>query len=206
MTGQRAEWDDDGPHIYTVGHSNQEFATFLALLKGHGIAVLVDVRSAPYSTYAPQFDKRALDAAITSAGLTYLYLGTELGGRPEGNEFYDSDGRVVYSRVETAPLFLHGIERLLKGIQTYRIALVCSEENPSGCHRRLLIAHVLTARGVQVWHIRGDGSVQHDDELGDTQAQQDSGQLPLFPGEEVHERKSIRSVLPQDRRPTSSTP
>ncbi len=99
-----ADGRDDRPSIYTIGHSNQELASFLALLTMHGVEVVVDVRSAPYSRYAPQFDKRALETAVVGAGMRYLYLGKELGGRPDGAEFYDSDGRAIYSRVEVCIL------------------------------------------------------------------------------------------------------
>lgn len=196
----------DRLRIYTIGHSNQDVAAFLALLRMHDVEVVVDVRSAPYSRYAPQFDKRALDVAVTGAGMRYLYLGKELGGRPDGDEYYDDDGRVVYSRVEPSALFLSGIERLLTGIQKYRVVIVCSEENPVGCHRHLLVGHALNRRGVQVLHIRGDGRIQYDEEIRAAGAPEESGQLSLFPVEEVRERKSIRSVLPRDRRPTSSKP
>jgi uncharacterized protein (DUF488 family) len=94
-----------------------------------------------------------------------LFLGKELGGRPESSEFYDAEGFVLYSRIAESPLFLEGIERLITGITTYRVALMCGEENPANCHRRLLVGRVLAKRGVSVRHIRGDGTVQDEDEL-----------------------------------------
>ena len=138
-----AEGRDDSPASTRSGTPIRRLSSFLALLAMHGVEVVVDVRSAPYSRYAPQFDKRALDAAVVGAGMRYLYLGKELGGRPDGAEFYDPDGRAIYSRVEVSPLFLGGIERLMTGIQRYRVAIVCSEENPAGCHRHLLVGHAL---------------------------------------------------------------
>ena len=38
--------------IFTVGHSNQSLESFLDLLGRHGIDLVVDVRSSPYSQYA----------------------------------------------------------------------------------------------------------------------------------------------------------
>ena len=78
--------------IYTIGHSNHALDTFLDLLKSHEIEVLVDIRSQPYAKYATHFSGRDLKAAVTEAGIRYLFLGNELGGRPQGDEYYDPEG------------------------------------------------------------------------------------------------------------------
>jgi uncharacterized protein (DUF488 family) len=188
----------DAP-IYSIGHSNHSMDTFLGLLRQHAIDVLADVRSAPYSKYCPQFDKQALEAAVPEASLQYLYLGRELGGRPDGAEYYDENGYVLYWRRAQASEFLDGVERLERGRQQYRIALMCSEEDPAGCHRHLLIGRVLAARGVALEHIRGDGRLQTADDLV-------SPQMALFADLEESAWKSIRSVSPREPRATSSPP
>lgn len=194
---QRFEDRDASGHgfIYTVGHSNHTTEKFLDLLKTHGIEVLVEVRSHPYSRYAPHFNAREIKAALADAGIRYLFLGRELGGRPEGEEFYDADGRVDYRRVSQSPLFEEGIYRLERGLRKYRIALLCSEEDPVGCHRRLLVGRVLAGRDVEVLHIRRDGNVQAEEDLT-------AGQPALF-GEE-DKWKSILPVSPKSRHPSSS--
>ncbi len=184
--------------VFTIGHSNHSVKKFAGLLKKHGIEVLVDARSRPYSRYAPHFNARDIRATLAGYGIGYLFFGRELGGRPEGEEFYDAKGRVDYTRVERSRPFLDGIRRLEKEIQGHKVALLCSEEDPAGCHRRLLIGRVLDERRVVVRHIRGDGSVQ-------TEGEATGGDQPvLFPEAEVGPRKSIRSVLRRRRRPSSS--
>lgn len=54
--------------------------------------------------------------------MRYLYLGEELGGRPRGDELYDDEGHVLYSRVSRSELFLRGIARLEEGIRRYLVA------------------------------------------------------------------------------------
>ena len=157
----------------------------------------MDTRSRPYSRHAPHFNIRELRATLSGDGIGYLYLGRELGGWPEGEEFYDADGRVDYALVERSQPFLDGIHRLKREIPARRIALLCSEEDPAGCHRRLLVGRALSERGIVVRHIRGDGSVQAEGEASDDQP-------VLFPDSEVSVRKSIRSVLRRKRRPGSS--
>src|SRR5205823_3205813 len=98
-----------GRVIYTVGHSNHALENFLGLLTTHRIGLLVDTRSQPYSKYTPHFNGDPLAAACKAGGIDYSFLGKELGGRPSGAEFYDSEGRVLYDKLAQSPLFKRGI-------------------------------------------------------------------------------------------------
>lgn len=151
--------------IHTIGHSNHPIERFIALLRQHGIATLVDVRSRPYSRWAPQFQKEALSRSLAAVPLAYVFLGQELGGRPEGAEFYDAEGHVDYERRAGAAEFRAGIDRLV-AIARQGSAIMCAEEDPIRCHRRLLVTPALQRSGVTVEHIRGDGRVQTENELG----------------------------------------
>jgi hypothetical protein len=93
--------------IFSIGHSSQSLETFFALLRLHEIQVLVDIRSSPYSKYVPHFNSNALVAAAEQTNITYMFMGQELGGRPDGNEFYDISGRVLYKRVAESAHFLY---------------------------------------------------------------------------------------------------
>ena len=188
--------------LFTVGHSNHPFDAFAELLKQHRIDVLVDTRSSPYSQYVTHFNREAIQAELPTRGIKYLYLGEELGGRPDGAEFYDEAGHVRYYRVAESAKFLGGIERVEAGIRKFRVALMCSEEDPTVCHRFLLVSRVLAKRGVAVLHIRGDGSVQADADLRDAALFQ--GSLFDLPGEQPW--KSLRSVSPRRTRESSSDP
>jgi uncharacterized protein (DUF488 family) len=183
--------------VFTIGHSNHSAKQFMDLLRRHGIEVLVDTRSRPYSRHAPHFNARDIEATLAGDGIRYLFLGLELGGRPEEKEFYDAQGRVNYALVERSQPFLDGIHRLEKEIGTHKVALLCSEEDPTRCHRRLLVGRALSERGIAIRHIRGDGSVRAEGEATGIQP-------ALFPDAEVSVRKSIRSVLRRRRRPSSS--
>ncbi len=191
--------------IYTLGHSNHSPDFFLELLKRHDVEVVVDVRSSPYARYAVHFNKEPLQTHLRSHGLKYLFLGDVLGGRPDGEEFYDAEGRVLYDRLAESPAFLGGINRLVRGAAISRIALVCGEEDPAECHRRLLLGRVLSERGVAVFHIRGDGRLQSESEIAeDLEFRKTKGQLTLFDMEEPGRWKSTQSVLPKNRPENSS--
>ena len=191
--------------LFSIGHSNHPLETFLGLLQRYQIGVLVDVRSYPYSNFAPRFDTHALKTAVTTVGIKYVFLGKELGGRPEGPEFYDAEGYVLYSRVAESPVFLEGSRLLEQELSMHPVALLCSEEDPSYCHRRLLVGRVLVARGVVLDHVRGDGRVQTEAELANEEARRhDNGQMRLFDVQEDKPWKSTQSVLQKRRRQTSS--
>ncbi len=189
--------------VLSIGHSNHTMEHFIALLKAHSIQVVVDERSQPYSKYATQFDQDLLKPALQNAGIRYLYLGRELGGRPQGDEFYDEEGHVLYDRVAATSLFQEGLTRLERGIREYNVAMLCAEENPAGCHRRLLVGRVLLDRGFQVAHIRGDGRIQSEEEVA-AELDPNRDQLSLFQIAEEEPWKSIPSVL-RKKRPNNSS-
>lgn len=189
--------------VLTIGHSNHSLEYFLNLLKMHSVEVVADTRSYPYSDYAPHFDREPLRKKLGEMGLKYVDLGQELGGRPKGSEFYDSKGHVLYDRVAATPAFQDGLARLENGIHTYSIAILCSEENPAICHRKVLIGKVLTERGFSVEHIRGDGRVQSDAEVSAFAAPSNI-QQELFAEAKAQPWKSIPSVLRKKRQNSSS--
>jgi len=197
--------EDVQPEILTIGHSNHTIDEFLALLKQHGIEVLVDVRSQPYSKYVPHFNSVNLKRAVESAGVRYVFLGKELGGKPEGREFYDAEEHAVYSRIAASEPFHRGIGRLLEGVRRYRVAIMCGEEDPTDCHRRLLVGKVLAERGVSIKHIRGDGRIQPEEELPQQNVTQKVSQMELaFMVRDEETWKSTQSVS-RRRRPSSSS-
>ena len=148
------------PSSFTIGHSNHGAEVFLELLLTHAVEEVVDVRSSPHSRYNPQFNRKTLQAALADAGVGYVFMGAELGGRPGDPSCYDDEGRVQYDRLAATDAFKEGIQRVLQRAGQRRMALMCSEKEPLDCHRTLLIARVLTARGIAVAHILAGGSLE----------------------------------------------
>jgi uncharacterized protein (DUF488 family) len=143
--------------LYTIGHSNVALDAFLALLERHGVELLVDVRSQPYSRYTPHFSKDALARALP---VRYLFLGDALGGRPASRALYDAAGNADYDEIERQRFYQDGIDRLLAEAARARTCFMCAEEDPLRCHRRRLVTRTLVHRGVRVEHIRGSGAVE----------------------------------------------
>jgi uncharacterized protein (DUF488 family) len=189
----------------TLGHSNHTMETWLALVREHKIDVVVDTRSSPYSKYVPQFDRELIQQALEEGGVRYLFLGAELGGRPANPAYYDTSGHVLYSRLRDDAQFKAAIARLETGIERFKVALLCGEEDPAHCHRRLLIGRVLTEHGHTMLHIRGDGRVESDEDVAlDSGKSLINAQAELFAELEEDKWRSTASVLPK-RAPASSS-
>lgn len=156
--------------LLTIGHSNHSLEKFIQLLEESGVALLVDVRSAPFSRYNPHFNKESLEQALPPREIQYAFAGRYLGGRPPDPTCYKSrtlppEGvdylhEVDYPEVMKRDWFVKGVERLLEMADEQTTAIMCSEENPAQCHRHHLIAKYLMREHpeVRVKHIRGDGT------------------------------------------------
>lgn len=151
--------------IYTIGYGSRELGEFMALLEEHGVDYLVDVRSAPYSRFKPEFSKAALDGALGRRGIRYVFMGDLLGGRPEDPDCY-VDGKIDYERVKGTERFRRGMERLRTAWKkSLSVCLMCGEARPEDCHRSQLIGRVLESEGLPVRHIDADGRVRSQQEV-----------------------------------------
>ena len=116
--------------IYTIGYGARSIDAFIDVLQANDIAWLVDVRSAPYSRFKPEFSKGALESELAAHGIRYIYMGDQLGGRPGDPDCY-VDGKVDYERVKTKAFYQTGIERLTKALDKgARFVVMCSEGKP----------------------------------------------------------------------------
>jgi uncharacterized protein (DUF488 family) len=148
-----------GQPLFTIGHSTHPTEKFLELLGLHEITAVCDVRSSPYSRYNPQYNRSNLEETLRACGIRYVFLGRELGARSEDPNCYQ-DGKVVYQKVAETPLFLEGLRRVRKGIQTQRVALMCAEKDPLTCHRCILICRHLRTPEVDISHILDSGALE----------------------------------------------
>jgi uncharacterized protein (DUF488 family) len=152
--------------LYTIGHSNHTWERFRDLLKANGITLLVDSRSRPTSGYAPFASYEILPGLLEKEGIEYTFMGDTLGGKPADRSMYDSKGKPDYHKMRSTDSFEAGIGQLIRISETETTAIMCAEEDPTKCHRRLLLGPALEERGVTLLHIRGDGTVDGQADLG----------------------------------------
>ena len=145
--------------ILTIGHSRIDFGAFAGLLRAHEVLLVLDIRSTPYSTRAPQFSQASLAESLHKYGMRYFHAGGVLGGRPSGKRWYE-EGQVQYERIARAKLFRSALRDVIERSRAVRVALMCAEEDPIECHRFLLVARHLTLEGCTISHIRHDGTIE----------------------------------------------
>jgi uncharacterized protein (DUF488 family) len=184
--------------IWSIGHSRSTFSEVEKLLRATAISAVVDVRTYPSSKMAPEFNRRFLEQNFPKAGIKYFFLGRELGGRPDGDEFYDSDGRVDYRRLSESPIFEQGMTFLDNLTRDERVAVLCSEGKPEGCHRHLLIERASSEMGLEWLHILPDGIAVK------LPPQEDSDMNTLFDWGDKKPWKSLLSVR-RDEQPNHSS-
>ncbi|MFC2073797.1 DUF488 family protein [Campylobacterota bacterium] len=147
---------------HTIGHSVHPIDQFIALLKQHNINCIVDVRSSPYSKFASQYNREALNAELKKSGIAYLYMGDSLGARYEEKTLLFADGKVDFDKVRETEDFQKGIERVIDGINKgFTISLMCSEKDPFDCHRFVLVSKSLQDASMQIKHIMPDGVIDN---------------------------------------------
>jgi len=163
--------------LFTIGYSSRSIDNLIALLEHHKITALCDVRSVPYSSRNPQFNRELLKKVLKSHDIKYIFLGEELGARPKDPSCY-VDGKALYQKIAESTLFKNGLERIRLGMQKdYVLALMCAEKDPMACHRSILICRNLHDSLIDIRHI-----IDHN--TTETQADLEKrliAQLKLYP-------------------------
>ena len=163
--------------IHTIGYGGRPIGDFIAILKSFDIALLVDVRSQPYSRYAPDYRRENLERELGAANIAYRWMGAALGGRPVQAACY-VDGHVDFDRVREAEFFRTGLAKLRAlAVETSPLTIMCAEKKPESCHRMRLVGTALDAAGVAVIHIDGVGEARPHAEVAAAAA---GPQLDLF--------------------------
>jgi uncharacterized protein (DUF488 family) len=139
--------------LYTIGHSTRPIEEFVGLLRQHGIATLVDIRTIPQSRRHPQFGQEGLRASLADAGIEYLHM-KGLGGlrkplRDSVNGAWRNTAFRGYADYMQTPEFARCIDELVVVAAKAPTAIMCAEAVPWRCHRSL-VADALLVRGEAV--------------------------------------------------------
>lgn len=147
---------EERPTIFTIGHSTHSIDAFIAMLRAHGIAELVDIRSMPRSRFNPHYNGHTLQASLEAAGIAYTHM-KSLGGLRRAredsvNKGFRNGGFRGYADYMQTPEFETALANLVALARERRVAIMCAEAAPTRCHRSL-VSDALTVRGVSVEHI-----------------------------------------------------
>ena len=135
-------------------------------MKKYEIQYLLDVRSSPYSRHTPDFNRDSIESISKKYNIKYVFMGDQLGGKPQADDCYDEIGRVDYKKLSNEPYFKNGINRLkLATAKNINVVLMCSERHPEECHRSKLIGDALEKDGVHIFHIDENNSIQTQENI-----------------------------------------
>jgi hypothetical protein len=176
--------------LFTIGYGNRSLEQMIAVLQANHVTQLIDVRTAPYSRFKPEFSRDALQAALQRHGIDYLFMGDTLGGQPDCQDCY-TQGKADYDKIRSQSFYQNGIEHLRSLLpSTRRFALMCGEGRPEQCHRSKLIGETLNALGIPICHIDEDNQPRSHTEIIDRLT---GGQLNLFDTPSFTSRKRYPS-------------
>lgn len=173
--------------IFTFGYGSSTPGAIIDRLHAAEVQYLIDVRSSPYSRYKPEFSRDKFSKTLSDSGISYVFMGDQLGGRPADERCY-TNGKVDYEKTKRTEFFRKGLERLSKARSLFTVCLFCSEAQPSDCHRCKLIGVELDEREISVTHILPSGMYQSQTEVI---AQLKGDQGSLF-GDHFMSRKAYR--------------
>ena len=155
--------------LFTIGHSTHTLKSFIELLNRHSVQEVGDVRSQPYSKYSRMFNRENIEQELNKNDIFYSFMGHELGGRISDPSCYDNKGKLQYQYVARLPSFQSALNQIENKLETYNMALMCSEKDPLQCHRMILICRELSKNPnfleKAIKHIFPDGSVKTNQEM-----------------------------------------
>lgn len=150
--------------LLTFGHGNASAERIVELLRSAGVALLVDVRTAPGSRHNPHVARAELVNWLPENGIAYRHE-RRLGGlRPGWDDSPDTALRnsalAGYAAHMRTQEFGVAIDDLLVEAASVATTVMCAESSWTRCHRQLVADFVELARGVPVEHLGHDGARQ----------------------------------------------
>lgn len=180
--------------LYTIGHSTYPIEHFLELLKKYEVQYILDVRSTPFSRYAFQYNADVLEKYLKDHDIHYSKMGKYFGARQPDLSLYHKDGYLDFDKVRDSDLFKAGRDNVIKGLNDFNIALMCTEKYPVDCHRTIMVARGFELAGIDVKHILHNGDLYTQKEVNNELLDKyfpERMQLSLF----ANENKSDTELL-----------
>jgi uncharacterized protein (DUF488 family) len=141
-------------NLYTIGHSTRSVEELIAALRAHGILTLADIRAFPMSRRLPQFNRDALEASLTEAGIRYVWM-KALGGYRK--KILDESPNIAlrnesfrnYADYMLTAEFEKAVADLIALAEASATVYMCAERVFFQCHR-MLVSDWLVAHGHEV--------------------------------------------------------
>lgn len=152
---------DPRPELITFGHGTADRTALAELLRGAGVAAVVDVRTAPGSRRDPDLSRQRLARWMPEEHIAYRWEGRLGGWRKPPSDSPDTVWRNEsfrgYAAHTRTPEFVAAMDVLMRQAAGGRTAVMCGEAVWWRCHRRLIADFAVLSRGALVLHLMHDG-------------------------------------------------
>jgi uncharacterized protein (DUF488 family) len=141
--------------LLTIGYEGCTITEVVATLRDAGVGLLIDVRAVPQSR-KPGFSKRQLAAALDEAGIAYVHLqglGTPKPGRDAVRAGHPERMEPIFREHMTSDRAQAELARARQLAPERRACLLCFEQDPMTCHRRLVAELIVEETQQQVGHL-----------------------------------------------------
>jgi uncharacterized protein (DUF488 family) len=131
--------------LLTIGYEGCTIGDVVAELRAARVGLLIDVRAVPQSR-KPGFSKRQLAAGLDEQGIGYLHLqslGTPKPGRDAVRAGHPERMEEIFREHMTSDRAQVELAQAKQLARERRVCLLCFEQDPMMCHRRL-VAEMIT--------------------------------------------------------------
>ncbi len=142
--------------LYTIGYESKNIDDLISQLKSHGVSTLVDVREFPISRKRG-FSKTVFSEYLNKNGIEYIHLkklGSPKNIRKELKK--NKDYFSFFERyLEYVQLHKNIINDLYKIILEKNCCIMCYEDLPSKCHRKIICDEIekIDGNGLEIEHL-----------------------------------------------------
>ena len=131
--------------LATIGYESAPQAKVIETLKAAQVEVLIDVRAVAASRRAG-FSKGLLSASLEDAGIAYVHLralGTPKEGRMAARRGQTAVMREIFEAHLAEPAAQLQLAQAIEIAMVKKAALLCYEADHRGCHRSIVVEHML---------------------------------------------------------------
>jgi uncharacterized protein (DUF488 family) len=139
--------EPDMNKLATIGYETSTQAGMIDRLKAADVQLVVDVRAVASSRKAG-FSKTLLGNSLKDQGIDYLHLrplGTPKPGREAARAGRIDEMRQIFNDHLEEPEAVLALAQATELAQTKRVALLCYEDDPNCCHRKIVADRIRQA-------------------------------------------------------------
>ncbi len=152
--------------LHTIGYASFNVHEMIEVLHHYGINLIIDVRSLPYSSHYPDYNKESFEHFLKKNSIHYRNYAREFGAQQTERSFFSNEGFLDFEVFVESDRFLQGFDKIQISIEKkYTVALMCAEKDPMGCHRAIMITPVFHRKMFSIKHILSNGNFENQNDI-----------------------------------------